>query len=929
MTEAMSTPAAPHTPAHSSAHPAAETAAIGLPTLPTPPPPVPPLLAHASRAIDKATLVPLNAPPPVVGQAVVKTAFVQQLGLRAGEVAAVADGVPSADHDLLGLLASFEAVDLASTLPSAAEFATVPASALREFGQAVADLRRQEVERFSPAAKGAATKDAATEAAATAPEPLAGSLGEAQHALHSAAVAVRGLEVNTSTPRLGWMNLERLEMAPNGIERGELLATIPLAPLEETAVTQKEWSVQKKEFTSIVTDSLETVSETGVTDNTELSQSTTSQQEHANQFNITGTVSGGIPVISGSASSGFTAQGSQSQSATDSRKHATTLTQKASTRAKQEHKVTITTTTETGTSQSTTRTLKNSSSTDPIRIDYFSLMRKWRVRLYRYGLRLTYDIVLPEPAASMRQAYVELAALKDQLGPFVFNVAHNDITAEVRDEDPAPPVTHPPTPKEPHYLVLADRLGAQGLPHPPDELPAQTYAVETGALPDGRAVTRTTLNLPAGYEIVDITIGGHITSYADNHRGQFTIVGSTLSWDSFAELIFPPGTVLKQDTDPTKDFMAGATGAPTLVLVWDECSTQSVLLTVRVRPARLAVEQWQSDVWNALFNAAQTQYYAQQQDIAGRIAALEARLTDVDTLTLRREESDEVMKAVLRYLLGGRFPTMPPEVAARFAELKVDLAHGTGFDSNAVGADTALWTLVQQYEDIVRFVNQAIEWENVVSFLYSYFWDLPESWAFVRGIQHPDANRQAFLRAGSARVVLTVRKGWETRWVNFVENGVIDDPGQPSSPSLYWTIAQEIAAYDDRNYPGIPPANPGRTATRLEDAVFTTSAVTVGPSAQPVTIPVASSDGFVVGLGVLIDAVRDTADNQESQLITAIPDGTHIQVAKLTKAHTGTAAAPFPVMQPGEKGELIAEWNEYTPTSGTDIAVTSNLSTIA
>ena len=118
------------------------------------------------------------------------------------------------------------------------------------------------------------------------------------------------------------MNLERLEMVPAGITRGELIGTIPLAPGEKTAVVQKEWSVTTKEFTSIVTDSLENFSETGVTDNTELAQSTTSQVQHANQFNITATVSGGIPLISGSTNASFGAQDSASQSATDSRKHA-------------------------------------------------------------------------------------------------------------------------------------------------------------------------------------------------------------------------------------------------------------------------------------------------------------------------------------------------------------------------------------------------------------------------------------------------------------------------------------------------------------------------------------------------------------------------------------------------------------------------------
>jgi hypothetical protein len=57
-------------------------------------------------------------------------------------------------------------------------------------------------------------------------------------------------------------------------------------------------------------------------------------------------------------------------------------------------------------------------------------------------------------------------------------------------------------------------------------------------------------------------------------------------------------------------------------------------------------------------------------------------------------------------------------------------------------------------------------------------------------------------------------------------------------------------------------------------------------------------------------------------------DGTHITVGALDNTH-GSDTGPFLVFQPGEKGVLIAEWNEYTPSSGTDIAVTSNLATIA
>ena len=61
----------------------------------------------------------------------------------------------------------------------------------------------------------------------------------------------------------------------------------------------------------------------------------------------------------------------------------------------------------------------------------------------------------------------------------------------------------------------------------------------------------------------------------------------------------------------------------------------------------------QSSVWNALYNAAQTKFYAKQEQINAQIAALQGKISNVDTLTLRREESDEIMKCALRWLLGG------------------------------------------------------------------------------------------------------------------------------------------------------------------------------------------------------------------------------------------------------------------------------------
>lgn len=122
------------------------------------------------------------------------------------------------------------------------------------------------------------------------------------------------------------------------------------------------------------------------------------------------------------------------------------------------------------------------------------------------------------------------------------------------------------------------------------------------------------------------------------------------------------------------------------------------------------------------------------------------------------------------------------------------------------------------------------------------------------------------------------------------------------------------------------------------------------------TIAVADVSGFVAGATAIIDNWEAGLDPnnpntsigpggqvgigaQENQTITtvnppnipvggttAVP-GT-ITVQGLQYAHS-LANGPFPIVQAGAKGTLIGEWFEYTPTSGTDIAVTSNLATIA
>jgi len=890
-----------------------------------------PNLTNSITSLLKNTYVPLTVPATntQTGRATAKATFVRQLSLQSGEVDAAqkglanspsAPGAISSDANFWSLLRKFEGTPLASQLPTPSAFAAIQTSDLTAFGNALISVRQQQVDALQSAATpttGASNSGPATQ-----------TLSAALNNLNSAIVALNSLTSNTMTSPIGMLNLERLEMLPAGIERGGLLATIPLAPKERTAVVQKEWSVTTQEFTSIVTDSLDNYSATGVTENTQLSQSTTSQVSHSNQFNINASASGGCGFVSASVATGFTGQDQNSQSATDSRNQAIQMTRQASSRVQQSHKMTISTTTVTGASESTTRMLENPSATDPMRIDYFSLMRKWYVALYRYGLRLTYDITVPEPAGAMRQVYQQLAQLQLKVSqPFAFELEYSAIT-------PA------------NLAHLSETFQAQ-LPAPPQQLKPQiTGPVAVSNLPapnvDDRDwhVFSLPVNVPDGCWITGVTVNATVeTGNSGSYTDHYFMVANTGYYDhgpttnytlDFAKGHYSPpgnpegGPLL---TGPI-DFMNYQTGSQSFSFFFKEASPATVSVTITTEPTPMAMSAWQSSVWNACFNAAQTNYYAQQQAWNAQIQALQATISGVDTLTLRREENDEIMKSVLRWLLGPNFEFMPQNVINLFKATNGNLQYGVNFTGNDLGPSSLNWNLMSQNEDRISFINQAIDWNNVTYFLYSYFWDVPPSWEFIRQIQHPDSTREAFLRAGSARVVLTVQPGWETAWTYFVEFGSTSMPTPlPSHP--YLTIAQQVADYDNTNYPGIPAANPdgGGPIDDNTPQTGTTCDTTLAASSSPVTIVVADSTGFAVGATAIIDSWESGV--QETQTITAVPDGTSITVQALGSAHSPVGGQPFPVVQANAKGVLIGEWFEYTPTSGTDIAVSSDLATIA
>jgi hypothetical protein len=114
------------------------------------------------------------------------------------------------------------------------------------------------------------------------------------------------------------------------------------------------------------------------------------------------------------------------------------------------------------------------------------------------------------------------------------------------------------------------------------------------------------------------------------------------------------------------------------------------------------------------------------------------------------------------------------------------------------------------FGELVKFMQQAVEWENLLYFPYAYFWG-SENQGRAKFLFHHMDDHERFLRAGYMRVVLTIRPGFEADFARLVETGSLDIT--TSIPLL--TVAEEIAALARTKYSGISPANPEKHARPL------------------------------------------------------------------------------------------------------------------
>jgi type II secretion system protein G len=715
----------------------------------------------------------------------------------------------------------------------------------------------------------------ALDASRVVSEPLALLLAAKADALKALG---DGLRRRFELEPVGLLHLERLNFTPAGIERGELVHSVPLAPTEEVNITHREWSSTSNEFENIVTDYLEDFSERGVSEKSELADSTANQSQHSTGLNTGVNVSGGFGPVSISSSFSYNVQDSSARSEEHSRTRTRDVTNKASSRAKKEHKVTFRVASAAGTEDQRVQTLRNPDTTRAIRVDYYQLIRKWRVDLERYGLRLTYDLTIPAPGATLLARYSEIRALEAKVkAEFSFDVSPSQITPENYEE------------------LAALYLASVEAPPPPEMSYIQHEELTWQSFEEGEK---------GGFHALEYTIDERYVVTSMLIRQDYGV------WTDGEDTLGTP--VLGLETSIFS--LMGSSGSVAVGYATDDLlsSFYWVRLTASLRPEVL--DAWRLKAWNSMREAALVSFEANRTRYQERINQLRAELEATDALRLRKLEREEVMKTVLAWMLGPGFTFDPSSVQLPSTANLPALAQA--------------WARTLAFGEFIKFIHNAIEWENMLYFLYPYFWAPQRTWPLRTSIRHPDATHEQFLKAGSARVVFPIRPGFETQFLELMET--MSFAALPGGHP-YVSIAEEMRNYAATNYPGIPSANPSKQGGAWRQIQTFRSAIEAyyrDCGRYPTTAE---------GLAALV--TNPGAPGWAGPYLTEIPldpwsnpyrftsPGTHGDfdiVSFGADGRPGGSADNEDVVSWAE-GTLIASWIEYTPTSALDIAVNDTL----
>jgi hypothetical protein len=384
----------------------------------------------------------------------------------------------------------------------------------------------------------------------------------------------------------------------------------------------------------------------------------------------------------------------------------------------------------------------------------------YQAQVFNYGPRTIYDLMVPEPAAMLMEAF------------------RTRRSAAVELEKPAAFTLTPSQLDPDKYQTYVTEYGATDVAPPPQPYVTAAYDFNTGGEDKDQEFTNSTrIEVPAGYRAIRATVGQVVTVWDD--WSVSVVVGQRAHRFSAGGNVW--STALDEET-----------GAVPFAMVTDQVGDVAIAVEVYCEATERALDLWRADTHAKLIQA----YRARLSEYEAKLAELQAQappeIASGPSVRNRALMLDEIK---------------------RLAVSTLTLQHFDQFDSvdaGALGLPQIAFGEAGDEGAYARFFEQAFEWDNVSWVPYAYFWGRKDGWLDKIVVEDDDADYEAFLKAGFVRVQLPVRPGFETAVDHFRLFGEpwLGGGLPPISDDTYLPISDELTERLGRPGTELPVGEP-------------------------------------------------------------------------------------------------------------------------
>ncbi|HEY6219787.1 MAG TPA: hypothetical protein VIV65_06995, partial [Gemmatimonadaceae bacterium] len=371
---------------------------------------------------------------------------------------------------------------------------------------------------------------------------------------------------------------------------------------------------------------------------------------------------------------------------------------------------------------------------------YRYLDKIYTAQVVNYGKRLMLEFIVPEPAAFWRFAQV-----RQPVTPAAIDCPPQPGYCIEADGTFAPLQPQDITPDR--YQYWASLYGAEGVEPPPPKTRIVSSARKgpdpiSPASPSGGKLSSdaSEIDVPDGYSPVKAVVNAYGETQLGDHKLVIQVQNMQLHYKEPEDDLFE--LALHQE----------ATSKIPISINSLRFHNYEVLFTIFCVLRQEKYEEWQLKTYFAIMNAyeaARSRYQSALE--AAALSAGYASDFGRNPANNRSVESTELKRACITMMSGQHFETF--DAMSRQAG-----PHGYP-EINLTEAEAEA--------RFVRLFEQGLDWMNITYIFYPYFWTRKDQWPLLSQLSDDDPLFAQFLRAGSARVQVPVRIGFEDALLNY------------------------------------------------------------------------------------------------------------------------------------------------------------------